>query len=124
MADGTPATGITAEFRFEDDRAGDLTQTEPIWCDPVIVASDQPDVWALVRVRDRLAASWPILDLASHGDPAVGDPAFVIQHPLGQRKRLEFVRTRYPMWMIESCSTSPTPRSDRPGHRCSTDTGA
>lgn len=38
VADGTLAAGITAEFRFEDDRAGDLTQAEPIRCDPVIVA--------------------------------------------------------------------------------------
>ena len=83
---------MDAKFRLEDDgRGGDLA-TIPIPCDAGGVVSDEADDWAVVRTTAPLHDDWPVLPLVSSPDPVVGEPAFVIQHPLGGPKRVAIVR--------------------------------
>jgi V8-like Glu-specific endopeptidase len=93
-ADGMPAVTVTAEFRYEDDgRGGGLTSTA-IACDAGSIVADRDDDWAVVRVAAPLHPDWPVLPLVGAADPVAGDPAFVIQHPLGGRKRVAIVRNQ------------------------------
>ena len=92
QADKAPATLVDAKFRLEDDgRGGDLA-TIPIPCDAGGVVSDEADDWAAVRTTAPLHDDWPVLPLVGSPDPVVGEPAFVIQHPLGGPKRVAIVR--------------------------------
>jgi V8-like Glu-specific endopeptidase len=92
QADKAPATSVAAEFRFEDDGRGGGLATIPVPCDAGGVVSDEADDWAVVRATTPLHDDWPVLPLAGAPDPAVGETAFVIQHPLGGRKRVAYVR--------------------------------
>jgi hypothetical protein len=93
-SDGVPATAVTAEFGFEDDPDGALLSGTAVRCDPVPVAADEADDWAVVRTLDPLDDAWPVIDLAGAAEPTTKASAYVIQHPLGGRKRLGFVRNQ------------------------------
>ena len=90
--DAVPATGITAEFRYEDDGRGGALPPTPVPCDHESVVSDRTDDWAVVRPTAPLDPAWPVLALTGAADPVVGAPAFIVQHPRGDRKRIGFVR--------------------------------
>jgi hypothetical protein len=92
--DKTPATMIAAEFAFEDDAAGRPVRATPISCDSTIVALSQEDDWAVIRTLDPLEAGWPTIELANNAVPDRDDAAFIIQHPMGMRKRVAFVRNQ------------------------------
>lgn len=92
QADKAPATSVAAEFRFEDDGRGAGLATVPVPCDATGIVSDEADDWAVVRATGPLHDDWPVLPLADAPNPAVGETAFVIQHPLGGRKRVAYVR--------------------------------
>jgi S1-C subfamily serine protease len=94
LADKSPATSVTAEFRLEDDGRGGGLATVPILCDAAGVVSDETDDWAVVRTTEPLPDEWPVLPLHGVPDPVHGEPAFVIQHPLGGRKRVAIVRNQ------------------------------
>jgi V8-like Glu-specific endopeptidase len=91
-ADKAPATAVAGEFGLEDDGRGGGLATVPIPCDAGGVVSDEADDWAVVRTTAPLHNDWPVLPLVGTPDPAVGEAAFVIQHPLGDRKRVAYVR--------------------------------
>jgi S1-C subfamily serine protease len=93
-ADRSPATMIAAEFGFEDDAAGRPVAATVISCDAAIVASSQQDDWAVIRTLDPLQADWPAIELANDAEPDRDDSAFIIQHPMGMRKRVGFVRNQ------------------------------
>lgn len=86
---GFAATSIEVEHGFEEDGQGNglATKTFPA----TVVAGDQTDDWAIVRVAGTLPET-PILKLSEAAAPALEQPAFVIQHPGGRRKRVAFVR--------------------------------
>jgi hypothetical protein len=92
--DRTPASMIAAEFAFEDDAAGRPVAATPISCDASIVAMSQQDDWAVIRTLDPLEAGWPTIELANDAAPDRDDSAFIVQHPLGLRKRVGFVRNQ------------------------------
>ena len=91
-ADKAPAISVAAEFRLEDDGRGGGLETIPIPCDADTIVSDQADDWAVVRATAPLHDDWPVLPLAGSPEPTKGEAAFVIQHPLGERKRVAYVR--------------------------------
>ncbi|MDX8148793.1 trypsin-like peptidase domain-containing protein [Lentzea sp. BCCO 10_0061] len=92
--DGARATVVTAEFGFEDDGVGGVCATTAVKCDVNGIESDQGDDWAVIRTTGTLADRWPVVPLSSAATPRCGEPAFVVQHPRGQRKRLGFVRNQ------------------------------
>lgn len=91
-ADKTPAASVQAEFRLEDDGRGGGLGTVAIPCDAAGAVSDEADDWAVVRTTAPLHDDWPVLPLAGTPDPVRGEAAFVIQHPLGDRKRVAYAR--------------------------------
>lgn len=92
--DGAQATTVTAEFGYEDDGHGGVLAGKPVSCDPAAVAADKSDDWAVVRVRDALDEAWPTLPLTQAAVPTRASAAYVIQHPLGGRKRVGFIRNQ------------------------------
>jgi len=90
----TPATKVVAEFGYEDDAQGNGLATTTVNCAAAPVAGDAAEDWAVVRVQSALAATIPIVKLSTGVAPVVSAPAFVIQHPAGQRKRVAFVRNQ------------------------------
>lgn len=93
-SDRAPATMLTAEFGFEDDDRGRPLPPRPVPCDVNNFKADEADDWAVVRALDPLDPAWPILKLSEATAPTRTASAFIIQHPLGQRKRVGFVRNQ------------------------------
>lgn len=91
-SDGAPAVRVDAEFGFEDDARRGLLTPRAVRCATAAVAQDQADDWAVVRTLDPLDEAWHAVGLADLPEPVVAEPAFIIQHPMGQRKRVGFVR--------------------------------
>jgi hypothetical protein len=91
-SDASPAATLTAEFGFEDDTAGALLSSRPVRCEPAAAQADRDDDWAVVRCLDPLDDGWPAVPLTNLPTPAVQAPAYIVQHPMGQRKRVGFVR--------------------------------
>jgi hypothetical protein len=92
--DRAKATAVIAEFGFEDDGHDGVLTACPVRCDSASVAADEADDWAVVRVRDPLDPSWPIMRLSEAAEPELTGSAFIIQHPHAQRKRVGFVRNQ------------------------------
>jgi hypothetical protein len=89
-----PAIMLTAEFGFEDDSHGRPLAPRLVPCDATSAASNEADDWAVVRALEPLDPGWPILKLSDAAAPTRTASAFIIQHPLGQRKRIGFVRNQ------------------------------
>ena len=90
---GTQATGVSAEFAYEENPDGKLLAGKPILCDlKSIVASSQDD-WAVIRTSEPLDQAWQVIP-ATMATPVPGQPAYILQHPGGGRKRLGFVRNQ------------------------------
>jgi hypothetical protein len=90
----TPATTVTAEFGYEDDGKGGILAAVPVRCDVASIVSSLEDDWAVIRAIDQLDARWGIVRLSEAVDPVANGPAYIVQHPLGERKRLGFVRNQ------------------------------
>jgi S1-C subfamily serine protease len=86
---GVAATKIVAEHDFQEDASGNGLATRTFT--GTVVASHQDDDWAIIRIGEPLPAT-PILKLSEAAVPALEQPAFVIQHPNGERKRVGYVR--------------------------------
>lgn len=92
QASGVRATAVTAEFGYEDDgRGGALVQTA-IPCDVASIVTDRADDWAVIRPKEPLQDAWPVIALSTAVDPVVHEPAYIVQHPRGDRKRVGYVR--------------------------------
>jgi hypothetical protein len=92
--DRAPAAVVTAEFGFEDDGLGRPLPPRPVACDVAGIRSHEADDWAVLRTLDPLDPAWPIVKLSEAAEPTRKASAFIIQHPLGQRKRVGFVRNQ------------------------------
>jgi hypothetical protein len=85
---------VTAEFRYEDDGSGGVLGTTVIPCDVASIVTNKDDDWAVIRANQPLDAAWPMVKLSEAVAPALNKPAYIIQHPAGDRKRLGFVRNQ------------------------------
>jgi V8-like Glu-specific endopeptidase len=89
---GEMATQVTAEFGFETDAGGNGLPSRTLACKPAEAVVDAAGDWGAIRVAEPLDPTWPIVALADAADPVAGEPAYILEHPLGGRKRLAFVR--------------------------------
>jgi hypothetical protein len=89
-----PPTAITAEFGYDDDGMGGGLASMAVPCDVASVVTDRTDDWGVVRVSRPLPGSIPVLKLSEAVTPTRQAPAFVIQHPGGDRKRVAYVRNQ------------------------------
>jgi hypothetical protein len=92
--DGTQATAVTAEFGYEDDGHGGALAPTVIPCDVDSIETDKADDWAVIQPKQPLVDAWPIVRLSSAVAPIPQTPAYIVQHPRGERKRLGFVRNQ------------------------------
>lgn len=92
--DGELATDVVAEFGYDDDGSGGGLASTAVACAVSSIEGDAGDDWAVVRVATALDAGIPTLRLGDAVDPQVAAPAFVVQHPGGDRKRIAFVRNQ------------------------------
>jgi S1-C subfamily serine protease len=85
------ATRVQADFGFDVDAKGASLPVTSLAGSPGSIQGEKADDWAVVEVED-LDARWTTLPLAAEPAPAVGEAAYILQHPGGQQKRLGFVR--------------------------------
>jgi len=83
-----------AEFGFDDDGRGGGKTSTAVRCDVASVRADRAGDWGVIRVMDSLPDGIPIIRLSEAATPLLNDPAFVVQHPGGTRKRVGFVRNQ------------------------------
>jgi hypothetical protein len=88
---GNPALEVHADFNFDVDETGASTISVPLMGDARSIVGDRARDWAVVRVKG-MDPNWPEIELTSTRTVSRGEPAFILQHPKGQRKRLGFVR--------------------------------
>jgi V8-like Glu-specific endopeptidase len=91
---GARATTVTAEFGYEDDGRGGVLTATAVPCDVASIVTDQADDWAVIQPQQPLKDTWPVVKLSAAVDPVNEEPAYIIQHPLGDRKRLGYVRNQ------------------------------
>ncbi len=91
---GTAATAVTAEFGFEDDGQGGGLASTAISCDVATVKTNKANDWGVITVSTPLSDDIPILEISEAVAPQNGMPAFIVQHPGGERKRLAYVRNQ------------------------------
>ena len=89
---GARATAATAEFGYEFDADGQALAATNVNCDVASILADRADDWAVVRTAAAIDGRWPAIPLADAVAPEVGAAAYIIQHPIGERKRVGFVR--------------------------------
>jgi len=89
---GETPVRVTAEFGYDDDGAGGGLASKGIACDVSSIKGEAANDWAVIKVTQPLDDTIPILALSNAATPALGDPAFIVQHPLGNRKRVAYVR--------------------------------
>ncbi len=93
-SNGVKATAVTAEFLYEDDGAGGILTAKPIKCDINTIVTNQADDWGIIKVIEPMDNAWPIIKLTESVSPVKEAPAFIIQHPRGDRKRIGYVRNQ------------------------------
>lgn len=91
---GKPATAVTAEFGYEDNGIGGTLSSVNIPCNLQTVISNKEDDWGIIRSKEALLDKWPIIALSEGVVPIEDDPAYIIQHPRGDRKRIGFIRNQ------------------------------
>jgi V8-like Glu-specific endopeptidase len=89
---GARATAVTAEFGYEDDAHGAALAPTLIPCDVASIVTDQADDWAVIRAQQPLDGAWPVIKLSEAVEPVAHEPAYIVQHPGGNRKRVGYVR--------------------------------
>lgn len=93
-SNGVKATAVAAEFGFDDDGKGGGKASRAFGCNVQKIVGDAADDWAVIELNDDPGESVPVLPLSRSADPVDNTPAFVIQHPGGQRKRVAYVRNQ------------------------------
>jgi hypothetical protein len=86
-----PATAVHADFGYDVNTLGATLTVSSLAGAIATIRGEQADDWATIRIGG-MKPEWPILALDAAPAPAVGDLAFILQHPGGQLKRLGFVR--------------------------------
>lgn len=90
---GKPADTVAAEFEYEQNADGTLRAGKPICGDAASIVGSQADDWAVIRTVDLLEDAWNVIPLLP-ATPVDGQPAYIVQHPGGTRKRLGFIRNQ------------------------------
>jgi hypothetical protein len=90
----TPANSVTADFGFEDDGSGGEKTPTSVNCDVTSIRGNEADDWAIIRVTSPLDNSIPTIKLSDAATPSSAAPAFIVQHPNGEAKRVAFVRNQ------------------------------
>ncbi len=85
---------VTAEFGYEDNGQGGALSSTLIPCDVASIVTDKADDWAVIKTTTAMPDAWPILKLSEACEPKLHEPAYIIQHPGGERKRMGFVRNQ------------------------------
>lgn len=91
---GTLASRVSAEFGFDDDGMGGGLPSTTVACEVATIRGDAAFDWAVVEPKQQLDDTIPILKLSDECEPVRDAPAFIIQHPGGERKRIAFVRNQ------------------------------
>lgn len=92
--DGRPPLKVTAEFGFDDDGRNGGLPSKAFRCDVATIKMDAANDWGIIGVESPLPKSIPTIALSSAAEPVLNEPAFIIQHPGGLRKRVGFVRNQ------------------------------
>jgi S1-C subfamily serine protease len=85
------ATKVQADFGFEVDGKGASLPVASLTALVDTIKGEKDDDWAVIEIAE-MKRDWPILSLDAAPAPRVGDPAYILQHPGGQQKRLGYVR--------------------------------
>lgn len=93
-SEGARASSVTVEFGFEDDGDGGGKASRSIGCDVTTIQGKSTDDWAVIQVNEDPGDDFPVLPLSKSGEPSIDAPAFIIQHPGGERKRIAYVRNQ------------------------------
>ncbi len=88
------ASAVVAEFGYDDDGSGGGRSSKAVKCDVATVRGIAADDWAVIEASEKLDDDIPVLKLSNSTDPVMNAPAFVIQHPGGERKRIAYVRNQ------------------------------
>lgn len=86
------ADSVTAEFGYEDDGNGGYIDSKNFVCDVDSIVTNKENDWAIINVTKLLNPEWEIVPIKNAAIPIKDTQAFIIQHPMGDRKRLGFVR--------------------------------
>lgn len=92
--EGAAASSVTAEFGYDDDGKGGGLPSTAVTCDVTSIKADETNDWGIIRPSQPLPDSVPILKLSDAALPSLNAPAFIIQHPGGERKRIAYVRNQ------------------------------
>lgn len=77
-----------AWFNYETDERGALRPIQQIDCDPDSVVGEKDEDWALIQTSTPIPDEFPMLPLTGATMPTVDDRVCIIQHPLGQPKKI------------------------------------
>ena len=92
--DGKTPAAVTAEFGYEqDENENGLTPTV-IACDAASIVSGKGDDWGVIRAKSAIPAAFAPIELSQSAPAFVQNPAFIIQHPNGARKRVAYTRNQ------------------------------
>jgi hypothetical protein len=91
---GVKAEKVAAEFGYDDDGKGGGLASTSYGCDVGSIRGAAVDDWAIVTVTDAIPDIIPVLKLSEAANPTQASQAFILQHPLGGRKRVAFVRNQ------------------------------
>jgi len=87
----TVAAKVQADFGFDIDANGASMAVTSLPGTAGTIRGEKPDDWAVLKVEN-MNPDWPVISLDEAPTPKVGDPAYILQHPNAQQKRLGFVR--------------------------------
>jgi S1-C subfamily serine protease len=88
------ATSVNAEFGFEDDGRGGGLASRSIACDAATIEGNAALDWGVIKVAAPMPDSVGTISLSGAAVPVIDEPAFIIQHPGGGRKRVGYVRNQ------------------------------
>ena len=88
------AAKVTAEFGYDDDGKGGGLASTAVPCDVATIRGNADDDWAIITVAEKIVDTIPIIKLSEAVDPEDNAPAFIVQHPGGERKRIAYVRNQ------------------------------
>jgi hypothetical protein len=91
---GAKPDSVTAEFGYDDDGSGGGLPSKAFKCDVERIRGDEKDDWGVLETMEDLPGSIPTIRLADAAEPSMNEPAFIVQHPGGDRKRVTFVRNQ------------------------------
>jgi S1-C subfamily serine protease len=89
--DGCEPNRVLVQFNYEMQDAEHEAPVDTVLADLSRVRLSREDDWGLIALRS-IPGPWPVVPLTAGVTIAVGEPAYVIQHPVGLHKRIGLVR--------------------------------